>query len=268
MRPATLHDGRLNVETAPVDEEIDDTGGAAPGGGDKPPLRRPPFDRSDLLWLVGSYIVLVAVFTAMGLVIKRLDGLLTWDAEQSRSVADGRTSTMNTLSWWGSMLSETVTKIVVTAIVAGIMLAVWRRWREPLMIVVPLVLEAAVFITTTWIVARPRPQVEQLDGSPVSSTFPSGHVAAAVCYSAIAIVVFWHTRRVWARMLAVAGSILVPLIVGWARFYRGMHHVSDVVAGIVLGVVTVALCWWLLERRRGNDGGTVRDRDLATHAGH
>jgi membrane-associated phospholipid phosphatase len=114
---------------------------------------------------------------------------------------------------------------------------------------VPLVLEASVLITVTSIVKRPRPHVEQLDGSPLSSSFPSGHVAAAVCYAAVAIVVFWHTRRVWARVLAVAGAIVVPLIVGWARAYRGMHYVSDVVAGIVLGVVTLAVSWWLLERR-------------------
>jgi membrane-associated phospholipid phosphatase len=107
-----------------------------------------------------------------------------------------------------------------------------------------------VFITVTVIVKRPRPAVEQLDGSPVSSSWPSGHVAAAVCYAAIAIVVFWHTRKVWARALAVFGAVVVPLIVGWARFYRGMHHISDVIAGVVLGIVTVAITWWLLERRQ------------------
>ena len=217
--------------------------------GHKPPIGRPPLDRSDLVALLAIYCGLVAVFTAIGLAIKRWGRLEAWDQSESRQLADSRTPRLNTLSWWGSNLSETIVKIVVTAIVAGTMLYVWRRWREALLVVVPLVVEAAVFITVTWIVKRPRPPVEQLDGSPVSSSFPSGHVAAAVCYSAIAIVVFWHTRRTWARVLAVVLSIAVPLIVGWARAYRGMHHVSDVVAGVVLGAVTVAFCWWVLERR-------------------
>jgi membrane-associated phospholipid phosphatase len=216
---------------------------------DKPPIGRPPLDRSDLAALLATYCALVAVFTAIGLVVKRWDRLDAWDQSESRQLAESRTPRLNTLSWWGSNLSETLVKIVVTAIVAGVMLYVWRRWREALMIIVPLVLEAAVFITVTWIVKRPRPPVEQLDGSPVSSSFPSGHVAAAVCYSAIAIVVFWHTRRTWARALAVLLSIAVPLIVGWARAYRGMHYISDVVAGVVLGLVTVVISWWLLERR-------------------
>jgi membrane-associated phospholipid phosphatase len=215
----------------------------------KRPIGRPPLDRHDLLALFAAYLGLVVVFTVSGLLIERSDALLRWDEARSRQLADSRTPTLDTLSWWGSNLAETFVKIVVTAVIAGLMLYVWRRWREALFVVVPLVLEASVFITVTSIVKRPRPHVEQLDGSPLSSSFPSGHVAAAVCYAAVAIVVFWHTRRVWARVLAVAGAIVVPLIVGWARAYRGMHYVSDVVAGIVLGTVTLAVSWWVLERR-------------------
>lgn len=217
---------------------------------DRPPIGRPPLDRRDLLGLLTAYVGLVAVFTVTGLAVKRWDRLVRWDDDQSQAIADDRTGTLDTLSWWGSSLAETIVKIVVTAIVAGLMLYFWRRWREVVMIVVPLVLEAAVFITVTVIVKRPRPAVEQLDGSPVSSSWPSGHVAAAVCYAAMAIVVFWHTRKLWARALAVFGAVVVPLIVGWARFYRGMHHISDVIAGVVLGIVTVAISWWLLERRQ------------------
>jgi membrane-associated phospholipid phosphatase len=215
----------------------------------KRPIGRPPLDRHDLLELFAAYLGLVAVFTGFGMLVERWDALLRWDEARSRQLADSRTPTLDTLSWWGSNLAETFVKIVVTAVIAGLMLYVWRRWREALFVVVPLVLEASVFITVTSIVKRPRPHVEQLDGSPLSSSFPSGHVAAAVCYAAVAIVVFWHTRRVWARVLAVAGAVVVPSIVGWARAYRGMHYVSDVVAGIVLGVVTLAVSWWLLERR-------------------
>jgi hypothetical protein len=74
-----------------------------------------------------------------------------------------------------------------------------------------------------------------LEGSPIGSSYPSGHTAAAVVYSAIVIVIFWHTRRVWVRALAVAVAIAIPICVGYSRVYRGMHHLSDVVAGALLG---------------------------------
>jgi len=31
--------------------------------------------------------------------------------------------------------------------------------------------------------------------------------------------------------------------VAWARLYRGMHHLSDVVAGALLGLVSIWVTW-------------------------
>ena len=56
-----------------------------------------------------------------------------------------------------------------------------RRWR--------LMFEVAVFGTTSKLIARDRPPVEQLDGAPTNS-WPSGHIAAAVVfYVGLAIIV-------------------------------------------------------------------------------
>jgi len=30
--------------------------------------------------------------------------------------------------------------------------------------------------------------------------------------------------------------------VAWARMYQGMHYLSDVIAGVVLGLVSIAIC--------------------------
>jgi membrane-associated phospholipid phosphatase len=150
-----------------------------------------------------------------------------------------RTPRLNSLSLVGSMLSETVVKIVVTAIVAGAMLIVWKRWLEPLLVVVALILEAMCFITITMLVGRPRPDVPRLDTSPVGSSYPSGHVAAAVAYAAIVVVIFWHTRRRWIRAVAVAFAVIVPVCVALARLYRGMHFFTDVIFGALLGGAAV-----------------------------
>lgn len=150
-----------------------------------------------------------------------------------------RTPRLNSLSFVGSMLSDTVVKIVVTAIVAVVMLIVWKRWLEPLMVVVALILEALCFITITTLVGRPRPDVPHLDTSPVGSSYPSGHTGAAVAYSAIVVVIFWHTRRRWIRALAVAVAVIVPVCVALSRLYRGMHFFTDVIFGALLGGASV-----------------------------
>jgi membrane-associated phospholipid phosphatase len=102
----------------------------------------------------------------------------------------------------------------------------------------------------------------------VGSSFPSGHVAAAACYAAVAIVVFWHTRNWWLRALTVVVVALTPVAVALARMYRGMHYLTDVVAGAILGAAAVLVATWILlraERRR-----LARDPELgqAVHDRH
>ena len=208
-----------------------------------------PMHRPQWMALLACYVGMVGVGVAIGFL---LTGPLdrTFVVRGDRHVAvwfvDHRTTTLNTLTVWGSGLAETLVKIVVTAVLALVMYAVWRRWVEPLLLALSLILEAATFITVTWIVGRPRPDVVRLESSPVGSSFPSGHAAAAAAYSAIAVIVFWHTRNRWARALIVALSVAVPVVVGLSRMYRGMHFLSDVLAGVVLGVVSVAVTTMIL----------------------
>lgn len=163
------------------------------------------------------------------------------DQSISKWFVSRRTPTMNSLTFIGSMLSDTMVKIVVTSIVAIAMLIIWKRWLEPLVVVVSLILEALTFITVTTLVGRPRPLTiaERLDTSPVGSSYPSGHMGAAVAYSAIIVIVFWHTRRRWIRVIAAAVGVIIPLCVGFSRIYRGMHYLSDVIFGALLGGASV-----------------------------
>lgn len=170
------------------------------------------------------------------------------DGEVSSWLEARRTETWTTLAEIGSGLAETLVKIVATAVIAGVMLAVWRRWLEPLVIAIALILEAAAFITITWIVARPRPQVSRLQDSPVDSSFPSGHVAAAVAYAAITVVLLWHVRRHWIRTILVLLTVLVPIAVGASRLYLGMHYLTDVIAGALLGAASVVATLFIVVR--------------------
>jgi undecaprenyl-diphosphatase len=96
-------------------------------------------------------------------------------------------------------------------------------------------------VTITTVVQRPRPDVERLLESTINSSFPSGHVAAATVYAAVVVVVFRHTRNHAARALAVTVYALIVAAVAWARLYQGMHYLSDVIAGIVLGAVSLVI---------------------------
>ena len=83
------------------------------------------------------------------------------------------------------------------------------------------------------------PDVERLLESTINSSYPSGHVAAATVYAAVAVIVFRHTSNRLARTMAVLVVTAIVLSVAWARLYQGMHFLSDVVAGIVLGATSL-----------------------------
>lgn len=213
-------------------------------------MHRWPLEWRDLGAFALAFALLTAIFTGLGrLVVGPLDGSVgAYDRDTAERFVEGRTPRLDDVSYWGSMLAETGVKIVVTAIVIAVMIAVWKRWEDPLLVASALILEACVFITVTYLVGRARPDVPRLDSSPVDSSFPSGHVAAAVVYGAFAIIVARHARRHWPVVLAIAITVAVSLTVAWARMYRGMHHVSDVVAGVLLGLSSLAATWWIVHR--------------------
>lgn len=74
--------------------------------------------------------------------------------------------------------------------------------------------------------------------------FPSFHAAVAGAWAAsLAVFAPWRARR-WAL---VAG--LVALAIAWSRVFLGLHFVSDITAGLLLGVASALaarqmFAWW------------------------
>ena len=138
------------------------TAAAAEKGTDVEPADRPELLDVTLRWsdlglFLACYVAMVAVWVGIGELIVRSDSIQARDQSIAEWFVDSRTATLDTLSALGSNLAATMVKIAVTAVLAIVMRLVWKRWREPLMMVVPLVLEASVFITVTYLVARPDP---------------------------------------------------------------------------------------------------------------
>ncbi len=210
-----------------------------------------PVDRHQWLRFVVTLIAAIGVFTAIGLLMTDVlapNFITRFDDDVAERFASGRTPLGDDLAHWGSFIASTNVKIGLTALFAVVALAVWHRWHETVFIAFTLIFEATVFIIVTFIVARPRPDVPRLEDSPVNSSYPSGHVAAATVYGAFTVIVFWHTTSKWARALAVAVFVAVVGAVGWSRMYEGMHFLSDVIAGVILGLFSLVMCLLILGR--------------------
>ena len=174
-------------------------------------------------WLVTHSLVHVWPFSAEDSVDRVL-------AAHRDSAVDDVTSVLSTAADTTCTVLLAVAAIIVTWRVSG-------HWRAPAFIALALALEVGIFLVTTLLVHRTRPGVVELDHSPPTSSFPSGHTAAAVVlYGAVAWLIARGTGR-WEAWLL----LLVPAAVAFARLYRGMHHPSDVVAGFLLGACCLVI---------------------------
>ena len=133
-------------------------------------------------------------------------------------------------------LGSTVVLVLLMTVVG--LVVVWRRaghrWSVLGFLLTVGVGVSLINNALKWIVMRDRPQIGQLVGSGGSS-FPSGHSAsAAACWAALALVVssrMWLRHRRWVAAAAVAIAVLVAA----SRVMLGVHWLTDVIAGVVVG---------------------------------
>ena len=213
--------------------------------------------------LVGGYVVVASAMMLIGLLLTKVlvdHGVGSFDQHISVWFVDHRTQGFNDLTKYVTYLANTEPVVAIAAVVTGVLL-VRRRWREAIFLVSSLVIEVTVFLSVTYVIARPRPDVERLNATPGTSGFPSGHAAASVVlWVGIAIVVTVVTTNVLARVVAWLPVAVMTWLVPLARVYRGMHYTTDVIAGLLLGVAAlcvgcfVARTWSAaVERRRAAD---------------
>ncbi|MFG2819625.1 diacylglycerol kinase family protein [Kitasatospora sp. NPDC048365] len=148
-------------------------------------------------------------------------------------------------SAWLSAAAFTPAVVAVTAVAVLFLLGSdRRRWREAVFLAGAVAAQAVLFVTAAAVVDRPRPDVVRLDGALPTSSYPSGHVGAATAlYGGLGVLVLLLARGRW-RFAVCALLWLLPPLVAAARLYRGMHHPSDVVAGLLNGAVVL----WVMHR--------------------
>jgi len=171
-------------------------------------------------------------------------GIGRWDRQLPQQWEDARTSTMNSWTQLGSTAADTLFVIAVASFVGALLLFL-KRWTSTLFLVSALVLEVTVFSLTALIIGRDRPDVEQMDVSPPTSSFPSGHTAAATAlYVGLTVIVWWNFKSRAAVVASSLIAVLAVLAVGLSRIYRGMHHPTDVIAGVLLGLGCVLVAYF------------------------
>ena len=188
-------------------------------------------------------VVVLALAAAAGAIldmVNRSSGLAKFD----RAVAEWGAANATE---WSTRFLEAITHLgssagaIVASAIAGY--TIWRRTRN---------VDALWFLTAVYgghaiisnvvklIVDRERPHVEHLVGT-LSSSFPSTHSGtAAAVWAAIALVVGMN-RSARAKALLAGVAVTITALVAASRALLGVHWLTDVVAGVAIG-----LAWFLL----------------------
>jgi undecaprenyl-diphosphatase len=196
------------------------------------------------LFLLACAVVLVLVLAGVGWVLSHVvqnDSLGRADTGVSRWLARERSPDLNDVTAVTTEIGGTLTVTVLAVLSVAVAAFVWRRWREPMMVAVAVAGEVAIFLVVTLLVDRRRPPVPHMDEAPPTSSFPSGHTAATIAlWGALAVLASERARSALVRGLFLALAVVLPVLVASSRMYRGMHYLSDVLGGVLLGGLWLA----------------------------
>ena len=147
--------------------------------------------------------------------------------------------------------------LIELATVLLVIVLIRLRRRRSALFLAACVAGAYVLSTTgKLVVDRARPVFPDPISHARGASFPSGHATgSAAFYLAVAVVLLSMQRP--RRGLLLAAAFVVPLVVAATRVVLGVHYVSDVTAGLLIGWGWTAACTALFTAWRAQEGRPV-----------
>ena len=203
----------------------------------------------------------LAAVLAVGFAVVTLCTLMGWTQSLDRGALQTIRRSIPTLQPGESHLSIELMRdatslggigLVATAgTLLIIYLALRGAWRGIVQVLVVVGGAQASVSLLKLIIARPRPDLVDHGANVITYSFPSGHSTLA---AAVALSLAWagaarHRRRVMKAYFWVLGFATL-LLLGFSRMYLGVHWISDVVGGLLLGSTFACLGAALNQRAR------------------
>jgi YegS/Rv2252/BmrU family lipid kinase len=144
---------------------------------------------------------------------------------------------------WLGVLTSTVPTTIATVLTA-VALEAKKHRRAAIWTIGVMATTGAATALLKQLVGRERPVWDDPVQVLHSFSFPSGHSSGIVASAGVAIVLTrMLVRRRGVRRMALVVALAMVLLVGADRIFLGVHNVSDVAAGYLLGAGVVLL--WL-----------------------
>ena len=188
----------------------------------------------------GLFAALVWHATTDGFLLRIDDGIATWI---SRNVGASAVHLADSLSYLGGPIT-----LSVTVAVAVLALGLQRQWRGVVSFCLAIVGSGVTMAITKMLISRSRPAVSA-DVLTVGSSFPSASTAlATVIFVGCATLVVPRLSTNMPLLPFRVVLVVLPMVVAFSRVLVSAHYVTDVVAGLCIGVFYVLLARLFLDR--------------------
>lgn len=145
--------------------------------------------------------------------------------------------------------------LVWLSLAVVVYLLVRRQWRLAVAWVVVQLIALTVIQYTKLAFNRPRPPYNGAFVMEDSLSFPSGHsLGSMAAYGFLAYLIVLGVVRPSTRRIGIACCIVLIVVIGFSRMLLGVHYLSDVLAGFVLGLAWLLLAVALIEDLRYHVG--------------
>ena len=219
--------------------------------------------RRYLLNLALGAIVIIVVLGPLGLLVEQLtsdQAFRSFDLFPAKDMhpvvrhSPGLVDALEVVSFFGSPPWFYV-------LIGASVIYLWRKQQRMLatFMVVSGLLGGVVDTAVKVWVDRPRPTLPHPVALGPQGSFPSGHVMTATIGYGLILLVFLRPMERLSRAFAFLGAFLFVCVIGFARLALGVHFLSDVVGGFVLGAAwlcasIISFNRWRRERGDASSG--------------
>ena len=212
-----------------------------------------------LVGALGAVAATVPLTVLTALVLSRSDGLREWDSAVVDAVHREvvvRPALGQVLGWL-SVVTHPNTVRAATAVLVAVL---WSRGhrRRALWLAATIALGGGLDPLLKDSVARARPVFDHPVALAPGYSFPSGHALNSMLLAACLVLLFHGPTRghPWRRAALWGGAVLLVLVTGADRVGLGVHYMTDVLAGWLVALLTVAITTTAFESWRRDAGLT------------
>lgn len=171
-----------------------------------------------------------------------INSIFVVDNQTTNFILNIRNSILDCFFSYFTILGHWIT-VTLIVIIISMLLYFYQRKNLILPFIVSVIGSGITTLIIKFIVNRARPSSEVALYTEKLSSFPSAHAALIFALFAFLIYVLWQYFSNLNSAVKITLSLifsLIILLVGFSRIYLGVHFVSDVAVGYLVGLL------WLL----------------------